>query len=78
MKTGKTQLVPDITKDPDYFSGVEIEGVTFRSELCVPVKQKDRVVAVINLESEKLNGFSENDAKIVELLAGTYQLDYRN
>jgi len=64
-RTGKTQRISDIRKDPDY---QEWTTSTMRSELAVPIKL-DEVVGVINIESEQLDAFSEDDQKLVEILA---------
>jgi PAS domain S-box-containing protein len=66
--TGKTQLVNDVSQDPDYFSGAGGRIESF-SELAVPILHGKRVVAVINLEHPEPNAFNEDDQKLVELLA---------
>jgi PAS domain S-box-containing protein len=67
VKTGETQLVPDVREDSDFIpSQIPQESI---SELDVPVKVNGEVVAVINLESEQRNAFSLWDAKLVEILA---------
>jgi diguanylate cyclase (GGDEF)-like protein len=40
------------------------------SELCVPIKLKDRVLGVINAESSKTNAFSMDDELLLGTLAG--------
>jgi GAF domain-containing protein len=40
------------------------------SELVVPVQRNGTVIAVIDLDSPKLNRFDTQDAKGIELLAG--------
>ncbi len=68
VNTGKTQLVHDVIEDPDYVMGGEKELAT-RSELAVPIMNRDRVIGVINLENKEPNAFSVNEVKIVEILA---------
>lgn len=70
VRTGETQLVPDIREDVDYVEGPYSGQGEILSELDVPVKINDKVIAVINLESTKLHIFTEEDAKLVEILAG--------
>jgi PAS domain S-box-containing protein len=64
-RTGKTQRISDVRKDPDY---QEWTTSTIRSELAVPIKL-DEVVGVINIESEQTDAFSEDDQRLVEILA---------
>ena len=65
IKTGKPQLVKDTRLDPEYVTGFG----TSLSELDVPIKIGDKVVGVINLEDSRLNTFTEEDAKILEILS---------
>ncbi len=63
--TGRSALVPDVREDPDY---VDVTGDT-RSELAVPILREDEVIGVINLESDELLAFNEDDLAFVEGLA---------
>jgi len=47
MRTGKTELVPDITLDPDYRAA----SPDVRSEISVPLFAGDTVIGVLNVES---------------------------
>ena len=67
-KSGRSQLVNDTRLDEDYVYG-RGEDTEWLSELAVPVKIEDNVVAVINLEHHEMGAFSENDQKLVETLA---------
>lgn len=69
IRTGETQLVRNVKQDKDFVLG-PVEGhYEPLSELAVPVKIDQRVVAIINIESEKLEAFDEDDKKIIEILA---------
>ena len=68
VNLGETVLVEDVREDNDYFLGGEGEVATL-SELAVPFFINDKVIGVINIENKKVNAFSEDDAKIVEILA---------
>lgn len=69
VRLGETQRVQDVRLDDDYVPG-SVEGIyTPLSELAVPVKINDRAVAVINVENENLNAFSEDDQRLLEILA---------
>ena len=69
IRTGETQLVPDTRKDPDYIMGSTNRGVITLTELDVPIKIDEKVVAIINLESWELDAFSYEDRRLVETLA---------
>ncbi|RLC81977.1 MAG: hypothetical protein DRI61_03125 [Chloroflexi bacterium] len=65
VKTGKPVLASDVRKEPAY---VEVIGET-RSEMAIPLKVQDRVIGVLNLESTRLGGFTEEHLRLVEKLA---------
>ena len=67
--TGESQLVPDVTRDVDYTLPEGVEIAT-RSELAVPIKLGGGVVAVVNAESTVVDAFTENDQRLLEILAG--------
>jgi two-component system NtrC family sensor kinase len=64
-RSGYADVIPDVSMDKDF---VRLASNT-RSMLCVPVMREDRVVAVITLESKKLNGFTDAHLNFVEKLA---------
>jgi PAS domain S-box-containing protein len=65
VRTGNPVLIADIRKDKDFVEG--LPGVL--SELAVPIKIEDRVLGVLNVESKKLDAFSDKDQELVEILA---------
>ncbi|MCW3989191.1 MAG: GAF domain-containing protein [Candidatus Bathyarchaeota archaeon] len=65
MRTGESVLVPDVSLDPDYID----VGVGIKSELVVPVKIYGVAAAVLNTESTELDGYTEYDQVILEILA---------
>jgi PAS domain S-box-containing protein len=69
VRTGETQLVPDCREDDDYEPGLASGIFEALSEIAVPVKVSGKVVAVINVESTKLDAFTEEDRKLMEILA---------
>lgn len=64
-KTLRTVISNNTWNDKDYIEGVR--GV--RSELCVPIIVNDTVHGVIDVQSRKVNAFSEEDARLLEILA---------
>jgi PAS domain S-box-containing protein len=68
VRTAASQLVSNTSLDQDFIR--DIDPREYLSELDVPVKIDERVVAVINLEYPQANFFSSEDKEIVEILAG--------
>ncbi|MBZ0282094.1 MAG: GAF domain-containing protein [Anaerolineae bacterium] len=64
-RSGYAEVVPDVSMDKDF---VRLATNT-RSIMAVPVLREDRVIAVITLESKKLNGFTDSHLDFVEKLA---------
>ncbi|MGC9333625.1 MAG: GAF domain-containing protein, partial [Anaerolineae bacterium] len=63
---GKPLLVPDVTVDPRY---VWMEGSQTRSELGLPLMVKDRVIGVLDVQSERPAAFDESDVVVLQSLA---------
>jgi NtrC-family two-component system sensor histidine kinase KinB len=70
FKTGKTQLVTDVSADPDYTVGHPAS----HSCLAVPMRRGGRVVGVLNLESDQLAAFDSDDVPLAESLADAITL----
>src|SRR5690349_7690534 len=65
-QTGQSIRVGDIAGISNY---VDIEQLTV-SELCVPIKHKDKILGVINVESTRAEAFSLEDEQLLGTLAG--------
>lgn len=63
-RAGRPELIPDVSTDKDYLRLSPL----MRSLLCAPILREDRVVAVINVESRRLNGFTDTHTEFVEKL----------
>jgi len=63
---GESLYVPDVSKDSRYL--VALPHV--RSEAAFPLKIRDKVIGVLDIESERLSGFDEEDLKVLSSLAG--------
>jgi HD-GYP domain-containing protein (c-di-GMP phosphodiesterase class II) len=66
VQTGQPLLVPDVSGDPRYIEGAP----GMRSEMCVPLKIGERVIGVIDVESDQTNAFSDDDLRLISTLAG--------
>ncbi len=62
---GKLLNIPDVSKEPRYFNLI---GST-RSEICVPLLSKTRILGVLNLESDVLGAFKAKEETLVLALA---------
>jgi sigma-B regulation protein RsbU (phosphoserine phosphatase) len=63
--TGKPILAPDVSKNPHYFMARR----RTKSEMVAPIISNDEVIGVLNLESDNLNAYDEDDLQIILLLA---------
>jgi PAS domain S-box-containing protein len=72
--TGEVQAVPDVSRDADYRSGSPL----IRSELAVPLRYRDRILGVLNLESETMGAFAPKRVRLAESLAGAIALGLQN
>jgi len=69
FRTRESQLVQDTRKDGDYLPAyIDGENASL-SELVVPVILDGEVEAVINLESEKVEAFTKQDMRLLEIFA---------
>jgi signal transduction histidine kinase len=64
-RSGRVEIVPDVKLDNDYIP----LSSSVRSHLSLPVMREDRVVAVISIESKRLNGFTDDHVDFIEKLA---------
>jgi signal transduction histidine kinase len=65
VRTAKTQVVDDVTTDPDYVAAIP----ETRSQLSVPIRMGDRVLGIVTLESSEVAGFREDDVQLATRLA---------
>lgn len=65
--TGQNILVNDVNQNPFYRPMPNWDA---GSEMCVALKDGDRVLGVIDVESQRKNAFSQNDFLVLESLAG--------
>ncbi len=65
---GKSLIVPDVAKDPRFYSGVDRKTrFTTKSVLCVPMRSRDRIIGVVEVVN-KIGGdqFTQDDYEIFE------------
>ena len=69
VRTGEAQLVPDAGEDLDWNPISHVDGGQTQSELAVPVKMVDGIVGVIHIARTKPVPFTDEDQKLVEIIA---------
>jgi signal transduction histidine kinase len=65
-QSGLAEIVPDVREDKDYYSVAD--GIL--TQMTVPIMRDQKVIAVLSLESRKLNGFSDDHLAFVRKLTG--------
>jgi L-methionine (R)-S-oxide reductase len=65
-KSGKTEIVSDVSKDPRYLQCF----TSTRSEIVVPIVNQGKVVGEIDINSDQLNAHSSIDREFLEAVAG--------
>lgn len=63
--TGKPALINDVRSDPRYLEG----HAAINSELAVPIRLRDELLGVLNLESQALDAFGVEDLELLNALA---------
>lgn len=64
--TKEMQVTSDVSKNP-YF--IQDPGSITRSELSIPIKRGQKVIGVLDMQSDKLNAFNESDIEAIEILS---------
>ncbi|HSG43498.1 MAG TPA: GAF domain-containing protein, partial [Anaerolineales bacterium] len=67
FETGKGELVNDVLQDERYSP---IKGWQAGSEMCVAIRDGEKVLGIIDVESSSRNAFTKNDFIALESLAG--------
>lgn len=68
--TGKPHYAPDVSTDPYYIKG----SVTVRSQFAMPLIVDGRVIGVLDVEDEKLDGFPEDVRSVLAAFAALVAL----
>jgi GAF domain-containing protein len=76
-RLGRTILVNDVTKDDRYVPS-QLPPKNTRSELCVPLIFNEKVVGLLDIQSDRVNAFTEDDQLMFEAVADTMAAAIRN
>ena len=73
-KTGEPYYAPDVLKDPHYLVG----SPEIRSEAAFPLKMREQIAGILNVESRDLRGFDEDDLKVLSSFASQMSISIEN
>ncbi len=74
---GRTVIANDVSKDGRYIDS-PLPPKNTKSELCVPLIFNERVVGLLDIQSDQLNAFTEDDRIMFEAVADTMAAAIRN
>lgn len=66
-RTKQTQHLRDVSTDPNF----QHPSYEVKSEICVPLLKEDKVLGVLNVESDHTVPLGENDVNLLNTLAGS-------
>ncbi|MCC7442850.1 MAG: sigma-54-dependent Fis family transcriptional regulator [Bdellovibrionales bacterium] len=76
IQTRKSYLANDVSKDP-HFTTLSLP-VDSKAELSIPVVRDDRVIAVLNVESNQVDAFDHDDLTALEAVASQISVAIAN
>ncbi len=65
VREEKTIIVPDVKSDPRYLAC----SLETKSEIVVPIRKGERIVGEIDIDSNELDAFDEEDKNLLEKIA---------
>lgn len=65
---GKSRLVNDVSADPNFLPHPALPNV--KAELSVPLRTAQHITGVLDIQSERLNAFSDSQFQLVQIVAG--------
>jgi GAF domain-containing protein len=75
-QSGLPRISLDVGQDAVYFNNPDLPNT--RSEMALPLKVRDRIVGVLDVQSEKPGAFTENDSKTLSILADQISIALEN
>ncbi|HXX36045.1 MAG TPA: GAF domain-containing protein [Thermodesulfobacteriota bacterium] len=73
-KTGELVYVPDVSKDSRHIP----VGPCIKSQATFPLRVRDQLFGVLDIESDELNGFDEEDLKTLSSFASQMSISIEN
>lgn len=71
-------VVPDVLKDPRYVPGPDAQTINTRSELAVPLIVGQRNVGVLDVQSERVGTFTDEDLFVIKTLGAQIAIAIEN
>lgn len=71
-------VVSDVQEDSRYAPGPDAETINTRSELAVPLIVGERVVGVLDVQSERVSAFSDDDLFVIKTLGAQLAIAIEN
>ena len=79
IKTGEPIIVPDTSKDPNFYSVVDKQlGYDSHDMLDVPLRSSDRIIGVLCATNKKEGPFDHTDIDLLSMIGGTVALSIEN
>ncbi|MHB1449674.1 MAG: GAF domain-containing protein, partial [Bellilinea sp.] len=76
-REGKTRLANDVSTEPLYRPSF-LRPESTRAELAIPLEYAGEVLGVLDLQSERVNGFEVNDVPLLEAMSASIAIAIRN
>jgi len=79
IRTGRPIIVPDTSKEPDFYPGVDKKlGYHTRNLIEVPLRSGDRIIGALCARNKKVGDFDATDLDLLNMIAGTVALAIEN
>ena len=75
-KYGIPRIALDVGLDPAFFNNPDLP--TTRSEMALPLKLRDQIVGVLDVQSDQPGAFTQNDANTLSILADQISIALEN
>lgn len=77
VQTGETVLSNDVSCNSHFYNVAPYKTPT-KSELCVPIRIKEKIIGVLNIESSEIMNFDDDDMYSLEVLANRIGVAIQN
>jgi len=74
--TGEPRVAMDVGKDPVFFNNPDLPGT--HSEMALPLRNEDRIVGALDVQSKETGAFTDEDIQMLSLLANQVSLAIEN
>jgi len=75
-QSGNPRISLDVGKDAVFFNNPDLPNT--RSEMALPLKVKNRIIGVLDVQSERPGAFTQNDANTLSILADQVAIALEN